>query len=385
MKLLFDLTRTQPIGNTKVHGGGKYGIAVFTRLAHLFPESLAAFYNDALYLDPDVMQVITDNNISVYRQTEISIFDAVKKEGGWLYMPLLDFSYIDKQGINIICTVHGIRELEMPTDRYIANYQTRPAMYHIKNLVKRILRADSLDKKIIKWEKGLLAENVHFAVVSMHTKFALLSFVPNLEKDKIKVFYSPSTIKDCLPERCENEKIINGKYWLMVSANRWEKNAIRGIMAFDQLFTEHKELVGDVVLLGIKDLSQLHIRIVNPDRFHCLGFVDEKDLKALYRNAYALLYPSLNEGFGYPPLEAMHEGCPVIASAIASIPEVCGDAALYFNPYVVSEMKIRILQLEEADTHEKYKTLGYNREKVIAQKQKEDLDDFCRYIISFVK
>ena len=64
---------------------------------------------------------------------------------------------------------------------------------------------------------------------------------------------------------------------------------------------------------------------------------------------------------------------------------MCGDAALYFNPYVVSEMKIRILQLEEADTHEKYKTLGYNREKVIAQKQKEDLDDFCRYIISFVK
>jgi glycosyltransferase involved in cell wall biosynthesis len=55
-------------------------------------------------------------------------------------------------------------------------------------------------------------------------------------------------------------------------------------------------------------------------------------LVELYRGAAALVYPSLYEGFGIPCLEAMACGCPVAASNVASIPEVCGDAAVYFDP-----------------------------------------------------
>jgi glycosyltransferase involved in cell wall biosynthesis len=69
-----------------------------------------------------------------------------------------------------------------------------------------------------------------------------------------------------------------------------------------------------------------------------LGYVSDGQLRALYENAAAFVHPSLYEGFGIPPLEAMALGCPVIASNAASIPEVCGDAALYFEPHAAEQL-----------------------------------------------
>jgi glycosyltransferase involved in cell wall biosynthesis len=63
-----------------------------------------------------------------------------------------------------------------------------------------------------------------------------------------------------------------------------------------------------------------------------VGYVSDEALAALYKNAACFVFPSLYEGFGLPPLEAMAMGCPVISSNAASLPEICGDAALYFDP-----------------------------------------------------
>ncbi|MCG8056537.1 MAG: glycosyltransferase family 4 protein [Candidatus Thiodiazotropha endolucinida] len=68
-----------------------------------------------------------------------------------------------------------------------------------------------------------------------------------------------------------------------------------------------------------------------------LGRVTDSELKALYENALCLLFPSLFEGFGLPPLEAMSCGCPVIASNTSSIPEICRSSVLYANPRSYSE------------------------------------------------
>lgn len=75
------------------------------------------------------------------------------------------------------------------------------------------------------------------------------------------------------------------------------------------------------------------------------GEVDRATLRQYYFHAEALVFPSLYEGFGFPPLEAMALGCPVIASRAASIPEVCGDAAHYFAPNDPGEMAIKILDV----------------------------------------
>ena len=74
-----------------------------------------------------------------------------------------------------------------------------------------------------------------------------------------------------------------------------------------------------------------------------LGFVPDDELAALYRHAAWFVFPSLYEGFGLPALEAMANGCPVLAARAASIPEVCGDAALYFDPHDPDDLA-RLLQ-----------------------------------------
>ena len=68
------------------------------------------------------------------------------------------------------------------------------------------------------------------------------------------------------------------------------------------------------------------------ERVRMAGYVTDSELRALYQHAACLLYPSLYEGFGLPPLEAMACGCPVITSPLASLPEVCDDAVLYCDP-----------------------------------------------------
>jgi glycosyltransferase involved in cell wall biosynthesis len=73
-----------------------------------------------------------------------------------------------------------------------------------------------------------------------------------------------------------------------------------------------------------------HLKLAK--NIHVLGEVDEATLVWLYSKARAFVFPSLYEGWGLPPLEAMQHGCPVIASSAASIPESCGKGALYFDP-----------------------------------------------------
>ncbi|WP_314762843.1 glycosyltransferase family 1 protein [uncultured Selenomonas sp.] len=75
-----------------------------------------------------------------------------------------------------------------------------------------------------------------------------------------------------------------------------------------------------------------------------LGYVTDGELVALYRNAKIFVYPSLYEGFGIPPLEAMAHGCPVIVSNKASLPEVCGDAVLYCS---TSDSDLLVRQIGE--------------------------------------
>ena len=77
-------------------------------------------------------------------------------------------------------------------------------------------------------------------------------------------------------------------------------------------------------------------------RIYIANYVDEETLASLYSGASAFVYPSVYEGFGLPVLEAMACGCPVICSRVASLPEVAGDAALYFSPHDPDELAHRL-------------------------------------------
>jgi glycosyltransferase involved in cell wall biosynthesis len=91
------------------------------------------------------------------------------------------------------------------------------------------------------------------------------------------------------------------------------------------------------------------------------GEIDDPHLQSLYAGAAALVLPSLYEGFGLPLLEAMQLGCPVLCSSAGSLPEVGGDAALYFDPRSESALAERLLQVMDTAAMEALSLRGRER------------------------
>ncbi|MGC9505234.1 glycosyltransferase family 4 protein [Baaleninema sp.] len=149
----------------------------------------------------------------------------------------------------------------------------------------------------------------------------------------------------------DRDREILQKYYLKpfilcVGETRPYKNIRRLMEAFSRVKLPNVELaiVGKLNKLDreIVDYPR-HLGIGNRVKF--LGFVPDESLAALYRSAIAFAFPSLYEGFGIPLLEAMACGCPVIASHVASIPEVCGDAAEYVDPWSVESIATGIYRV----------------------------------------
>lgn len=87
------------------------------------------------------------------------------------------------------------------------------------------------------------------------------------------------------------------------------------------------------------------------------GFVEEEELPTAYAGALAYVMPSLSEGFGWPPLEAMACGTPVISSNVSCMPEILGDAPLYFDPYETNDIARKMKKIASLDTEQREKII----------------------------
>jgi glycosyltransferase involved in cell wall biosynthesis len=127
-------------------------------------------------------------------------------------------------------------------------------------------------------------------------------------------------------------------------ANFWpHKNHRMLLTAYGMLRARLGDETPEMVFTGAPCPEQDAIRFAAErmglaDRVHFLGYLSEAEFDAVWRGCFALVFPSLYEGFGIPLLEAMALGKPVLASGVTSLPEVGGDAALYFDPRLPTEM-----------------------------------------------
>jgi glycosyltransferase involved in cell wall biosynthesis len=138
-----------------------------------------------------------------------------------------------------------------------------------------------------------------------------------------------------------------GQYILAVSSLDPRKNFSRLLEAFSRLSSLSCKLVlvgGENRIFGDSRLGKEARRAGN---VIFTGYLEDSKLVSLYQHARCLVYPSLYEGFGMPPLEAMACGCPVIVSNAAPLPETCGPAAVYCDPYDPTDMAIKIKEVVE--------------------------------------
>lgn len=261
-----------------------------------------------------------------------------------------------------IFSIHGMRAVEIPTDKYEYTYCHSPKQYMVY-LYKRFLEKHYVNKRIEVFKHFFQShnENVQYIINTKHTQFTLMSNIPNLNMDKFTVWTPPLNHYnfDAKLDIFQQYQVEDKKFILIVMASRWEKNAYRAIKAMDRLYSIHKDIKFKTLVTGMTvDKNTLYSRINNREKFIFTHYIPMEHIQTLYKNAYCLLFPSLNEGYGYLPLEAMKYGTPVITSGLSAVPEVCSNAVLYANPFSIIELGSRVYQL--LYDSDKYKELQEN-------------------------
>jgi len=263
--------------------------------------------------------------------------------------------------VKFIVTIHDLILTKYPSQRATT---LGPLFYKLKHFLYKVVINSAVKK------------STKIITVSEFTKSDIIKQF-NIKDDKIVV--TCEGVADNLKNAVSgNTESVLGKYeikkpFLLYVGNAYpHKNLEKLIEVFSKTdafpMKEGEEGINDfkspytpfvkggkltLVLVGkddyfynrVKDFAKrfLSSNIIFP------GFVPDYDLSVLYRQAVAYIFPSLYEGFGLPPLEAMAAGCPVISSNAASMPEILDDSALYFDPTSTDDMekKIRLIVSDE--------------------------------------
>lgn len=238
---------------------------------------------------PRINQIIRENKTDLFHPSFYSNY----------YIPEL----VNNKNIGFIFTVHDLIHEKFP---YSSDF-----------------------KKIAEYK----SQNIHRAnqivVVSENTKNNLLEFYPTVSPDKITVNY----LSHSIPIDSETVSGIDEKYILHVGERHGYKNAETLFKAFEIFHAKNPEFqlicTGNRTFTHDEKVLMKNLGILNNVKQIA---VNEYQLKFLYENAFAFVFPSKYEGFGIPVLEAMHCGTPAILSSSSSLPEIGSNAALYFDP-----------------------------------------------------
>lgn len=210
-------------------------------------------------------------------------------------------------------------------------------------------------------QKAVMAADA-IICISENTKKDLLDRYA-LDESKVTVTYLASQMDVSLA--FGSEEVPKQYYYLYVGSRACYKNFDGLLSAFAKAVSVRPEIALCVVGSPFNRIEEKKIAELKlSDRIYNYGQVSDRHLAKLYRCSVAFIYPSLYEGFGIPPLEAMVCGTPVVASNCASIPEVVGDAGLLFNPKAIDDLTdILLMLLDSPAERDRLIAKGYQRAK----------------------
>jgi len=248
---------------------------------------------------------------------------------------------------------------------YVPRYYSKPLIVTIHDLSYFYYPDEFLKKDLYKlqnWTKHALLKAKKIIAVSKATKKDIVKFY-KIPDDRIEVIYNGyqktqiSNAESQMSKKNGSTEIKNfnliKKYILFVGTLQPRKNIITLIKAFKKFYASHQEF--KLIIAGRK--GWLYDEIY--DQVNQIGlkneviftdYISDKELIELYKKAFCFIMPSFYEGFGIPILEAMSFNCPVIASFASSLPEIGGDACLYFNPNDENDLLDKINNLLENES-----------------------------------
>ena len=249
-----------------------------------------------------------------YKEEEIEKFDIFHSP--FFYAPKF-------KRAKVILTVHDLRLYRYPKTYSFLRY------IYLKHSVKEsIVRADKIIS-ITQFTKDEIVDTCGVdasKIIVVHEAINRDAFSPRF----LDNFNLPADL-ECLR---------NSRFLFSLGHIEPRKNYLRLIDAFRELKKDKRNRDLKLVIAGkpLLQAEEILKMIDQTEDAYYLNFVSRDVLLWLYQNATLFVFPSIYEGFGFPPLEAASLGTVSAVSNVSSIPEVCGECAFYFNPYIVDEI-----------------------------------------------
>ncbi len=265
----------------------------------------------------------------------------------------------------------------------------QPLLYFKKHVTTMydliLLRSVSSDKNYFYFKFKQLIGWFVFWIVGRSSRY-ILAITDYTKDDYSRTFgVKPSKVvtttlaADIVPRSPKKVYVGFDSYIMYLGRQGDHKNIKRLILAHQLLLKKYPNL--GLVLVGSKnELVRMNERWVNENNYKNVvftGFLSDEESAWLYSNAEAYVFPSLMEGFGLPGLEAMIGGAPVVSSNSTCLPEVYGDAALYFDPTDVDEIASSVEKImEDPKLKKSLIEKGHKRVKLFSWKKmaQETLD-----------
>lgn len=344
--------------DARFYGLGSAGLARYTQelIAHLAqletPHTFVAFLRDE---DLDEFSLRSPNlEVRTTRTPHYSVREQLffKRELQAATLDLMHFtnfnfplSYRDP----FVISINDLTLLHFAGRSRTSRFKTRPMRFVMQQGANRSLSVLTYSRH----QKDLITENF------------------NVDPGKVEVIYlavdeqfRPSAPAEVAAFR--KRKKLEGPFMMYTGQWREHKNLVRLFKAFARI--KH-ETAATLVLVGKEDRAFPIIpRTVKElgleDRVVFTGFVEDDDLPLYYAAADLFVFPSLSEGFGLPPLEAMACGTTVASSSAPPMPEILGDAAVYFDPNDTEDMaRVLVSLLGDAQKREAYREQGFAQTK----------------------